>query len=241
MVPAAARTSFTPIDRAHLLPATSTVTALTQQQPYTASYLARLATFVLRTPRPQLQRMFDASPCDIASLDPNSPKPDALTTKLCQRLITILKFAPMRASPDTVPYALCLLLHFRLVPAVDRDCIVSRDISDETWICISVYLAYKFLTDWPMEKLGDWAVQLETNKKGLVRAEREFMGAIGYRLWIKDGEYAVVRGRLDELWERVFSKGEKAVPPPFVVKRLKNRAWGFENLASFVSVLRQDR
>ncbi|KAF2833488.1 hypothetical protein CC86DRAFT_461842 [Ophiobolus disseminans] len=79
-------------------------TALTQQQSYAASFLARLAAFLLQTPRPQLKRNFGTLPCDLASLslDPNSPKPDALTTRTCQHLIPILKFA-MRASPDVVP------------------------------------------------------------------------------------------------------------------------------------------
>lgn len=129
----------------HPAPTTIDTASLTQDQPFTVSYLARLATFILQKPRPCLKRVFDT----IASLsfDPDSPKPDALTTKTCNSLIRMMKSDSLHsfeASLDTISYALCLLLRFRMVLALDRDDIVSRDIDDATLISIAVYFAYKW-------------------------------------------------------------------------------------------------
>ncbi|KAF2833489.1 hypothetical protein CC86DRAFT_365377 [Ophiobolus disseminans] len=110
-----------------------------------------------------------------------------------------------------------------MVPALDRDDIVSRNIGDETRIAISVYLAYKFLTECPIESLEKWALTLETSKKCLVKAERQFLAVLGHRLWINDDGYVMIKSKLDELWEQVHSKAAKPVPPTFLAKHVKSR------------------
>jgi len=208
MVPVTAPTS-TATDGAQ------STTPLTQQP---ASFLARLATSILHIRWPILERIFDnTSPCDIRTLalDPDSPKPDELTTKTCHYLAYILKSNPASPSPDTIPYALCLLLRFRLIPNAVGESLVSRDVPDEMWIVMAVYLAHKFLVDWSER----WNAPFRLDNRGFVRAEMEFLAVLGYRVWIKDEEYAFINGRLNELWTEVYREAAKPALPAFMVKR----------------------
>jgi hypothetical protein len=104
--------------------------------PYTAAFLARLATFILHAPlstvkcafAPTSTRASDGdSPtptCDIASLciDLNSVvlRPSAEVNAMCQRLVRLLNALHIHfpraefPSRDTLPLALCLLHRFRL-------------------------------------------------------------------------------------------------------------------------------
>jgi hypothetical protein len=160
-------------------------------------------------------------PCDIStlSLDPDSPKPDALTTKTCHCLAYILKSAPADMSPDMIPFALVLLLKFRMVPPAVRDALVSRNVSDETWVIVAIVLAQKYLVDYNLW-LHQWTTPLRMDKKCLARAEIQFLAVLGHDLWIKDEAYVFIMGRLDELWREVYSKTARPNLPARHVGRL---------------------
>jgi hypothetical protein len=96
----------------------------------------------------------------------------------------------------------------------------SRDISDETWVIIAVYLAYKWLTEGGQERLVKWAQTLETNTHCLAKAEKEFLKLLDYRIMVTDREYVVCKDRLDQLWRDVYSKAAKPAPPSFMLMPL---------------------
>jgi hypothetical protein len=199
----------------HTTTVANTAIAPSPSPPYTSSFLARGATLMLHTPRPRLTNIFDSSEIAYLSLDPNTPTPDTLTTATCQRLVRILKFPPVDASPATVPLALCLLLRFRMVPARDR----SPDPSDEVLIAVSVFIAYKLLFEHDVSVLG-WDVHLEMKSKVLVEAERHFLHVLEHRCWIRDEGFVALKGRLDALWNDVYSKAKGPAKPGWLRARL---------------------
>ncbi|KAF2034807.1 hypothetical protein EK21DRAFT_55191 [Setomelanomma holmii] len=194
---------------------THNLSVLRPQQPYTAAFLAHLSTFILHTPRPRLKSLFhptlpSAPNIPALSLDLESPKPDALTLAACRNPIRILNRHAALASPDTIPYALGLLLRFRMIP---RD---SCDISDETWIIVAVYLACKWLTKGGEERLKCWAALLEANAKRLANAEKDILELLDHRIWILDAEYIACKSKSDEIWREVYSKVARPSHPPFM-------------------------
>jgi hypothetical protein len=190
-------------------------TANAPSPPYTASFLARIATLMLHTPRPRLIHIFEGSDVASLSLDPSTPTPDTLTTATSQRLVRILKIPAIDASPATVPLALCLLLRFRMVPARDR----SPDPSDEVLIAVSVFIAYKLLFEHDVSVQG-WDVHLEMKSKVLVEAERHFLQVLQHRCWIRDEGFIVLKSRLDALWNDVYSKAKGPVKPGWLSVRV---------------------
>jgi len=94
--------------------------------------------------------------------------------------------------------------------------------SDATLVAIAVHTAYKFLAhDWV--NLEHWAVPLHLSRHALLRGERTFLRVIEYAVWVRQEEYLQIKGRLEDLWEEVFRKAVRPVPPDFVMKRLKTR------------------
>ncbi|RMZ69228.1 hypothetical protein GMOD_00003169 [Pyrenophora seminiperda CCB06] len=104
-------------------------------QPYTAPFLARLSTFILRAPISTVKEAFDLAsdarlPSLCKSLDANSDalRPDSHMNMLCQRLVRILHNIPanfppdQHPSPDTIPMALCMLARYRVAqPSSQRE------------------------------------------------------------------------------------------------------------------------
>ena len=156
------------------------------------------------------------------------------------------------ASPDTIPLALCLLLRYRVassstsqrdderkyeyaisgedgselitvpIPYLTSRSCYRPEMSDATLVAIAVHTAYKFLAhDWV--NLEHWAVPLHLSRHALLRGERTFLRVIEYAVWVRQEEYLQIKGRLEDLWEEVFRKAVRPVPPDFVMKRLKTR------------------
>ncbi|KAF1834265.1 hypothetical protein BDW02DRAFT_346840 [Decorospora gaudefroyi] len=206
-------------------------------QPHTAPFLARLAAFILHAPLPTVKSVLrSSSVCNsdsdsdsaftsaCASVNPNSKllRSDAATSAMCQRLLRLLNELILKfpradiPSPDTIPLALCLLYHYRMRRSdkapVDAPCML---------IAIAVHIAYKFLTnDFQYVNLQHWACPLELNRQGCLDAERMFLGAIDYRVWVGQEEYLELKGRFGLLWDQVFKKAARPVPPPFLLKGL---------------------
>lgn len=195
------------------LPAAITPRPKLTHQPYTAAFLARLSMFILHAPLAKVRSIFisplkcDSVPQDI-DVNCALPQSDALTSATCQRLLRMLNWPRANASSDTVPLALCLLLRFRFA------CISCEDVTDDpsdamrddVLIAISVHLAYKWLTDGGEVNIQHWAVPLQLNKKHLIEAEREFLGMIGYSVWVKNEEYFAFKGKAEDLWKSFLKK-----------------------------------
>lgn len=90
---------------------------------------------------------------------------------------------------------------------------------DETWIAVSVVLAYKYIQDYEVN-LRPWAMVLQVNLASFVAAEITFLQVIDYRLWVPEDDYLRVKGRLVELWEKVFKGATRTVEVPTFLVRL---------------------
>ncbi|KAI4913112.1 hypothetical protein J4E85_010844 [Alternaria conjuncta] len=94
---------------------------LVPPQPYTASFLARLSTFILHAPLNVVESTLRLSSTDSGKpqhINPNSDalRPTQFMTTVCQGLLQFLNMGfdkADHASPDTIPLALCLLLRYR--------------------------------------------------------------------------------------------------------------------------------
>lgn len=153
-------------------------------------------------------------------------------------------------SSGTIPLALCLLARYRMAlygaafdcddvmmrEAPDRvvqDCEVSYPVftsvsapvpgalSDVTLITMCVYIAYKYLAhDHFCMSLRQWAWPLEADAEMLVAAEKMFLGAIDYRIWVRQEAYLENKVRLDALWEAVFRNVIRLPPPVWLMNNL---------------------
>ncbi|KAH7414003.1 hypothetical protein DE146DRAFT_783738 [Phaeosphaeria sp. MPI-PUGE-AT-0046c] len=113
---------------------------------FTPLYLARLGSCVLHTPDYLLGLIFaPATPWTIPSLRivPTATAPSALTQSMCQRLLPIVNSPHYGFSPDTVPFALCILLRYRMMPHDD----VLAHCDPAHLIMAAVLLANAWLTD----------------------------------------------------------------------------------------------
>jgi hypothetical protein len=162
---------------------------ITPHQHYTAPYLSYLANLILTTPHPSLRTLFDAS-VSISSHLISSVSPSPSLNALTQRVIHILNLPVFAASVSTVPYALCLLLRYRLVPHP------SFSYSDETLLTVCILLAHKFLTDAYLP-LRRFAAAVDVQVRDLVGAEKEVLGLIGYGVWVEDEEFEEWTGVMD--------------------------------------------
>lgn len=192
---------------------------------YTAAYLASMGTFILRAPPATLTTMFESSTPEALAFIPllsgtAQYRPRDTTIRLCQRLMCVLKqpryFAsePVSASPAIVPYALCLLVRFRLLCAWWQ-------VDDDELLSIAVFVAFKFLNDWAARRRY-WAVALEMSEPKMGVVERGFLQALQYRVWVQDGEFARWEARMEGLWGQVLERQmmEARSPPPNFVVRL---------------------
>lgn len=177
-------------------------------------------------------------------------RPDTSVNLLCQRLLRMLNEIPHKLprdehpSPGTIPLAPCLLACYRVAlhsAVFDCDVVMSETpdcevpcpvftsvsapipgaLSDVTLITICVYIAYKYLAhDHFCVSLRHWAQPLETDAEMLVAAEKMFLGAIDYKIWVRQEAYLENKGRLDALWEAVFKNVIRLPPPVWLVKNL---------------------
>jgi hypothetical protein len=180
----------------------TTMSAVPSDHPYTASYLSRLATCILHTPRPKLKRIFTSdSLCPISSLhlDASSPRPDPLIAATCRRLMSMLNSE--NSFPNTIPLMLCLLLRYRMLPNADLAW------CDESYILIAAFLlAHKFLADYGDARMLEFARAMDMSKHDLIHIEWEFLKAIEYSIWVKDDEFERNKQTFNELWADVYSK-----------------------------------
>jgi hypothetical protein len=177
-------------------------------EPYTVTFFACLATCILHTPRPKLQRFCAIDPvCSIASLDLDacSPQPDRYTMTLSRQLMSVLQGSE-NASPDTIPPMLSLLLRDRMLTNTD-----SFEKRDESLILIAAFmLAHKFLAD-EVSDYCRWGMMtfvsiVHYRQWDLIKAEWAFLKALDYRIWVKDDEFELNKKKFEELWADVYSK-----------------------------------
>jgi hypothetical protein len=231
---------------------------LSPHQPYTVPFLARLSTFILHAPYATVEASLRPTPtrdAKVIHIDPNSDalRPTQFINAMCQRLLRLLNERTLDSpqtdhpSPDTIPFALCLLSRYRAAstsPSQREDackyeyatsgesglvtfpiaCPAPRSssrpqVSDATLIALSVLIAYKFLSnDVNVVNLKRCALPLELSTRGMVEGERHFLRTIGYSVWVRQEEFLQCRGRLDGLWDGVFSKAVRPAPPAFVTR-----------------------
>jgi hypothetical protein len=235
---------------------------LSPHQPYIAPFLARLSTFILHAPYATVEASLYPTPTrdgEVIHIDPNSdtPRPTQFVNAMCQRLLRLLNERTLDSphtdhpSPDTIPFALCLLLRYRAASAStsQREDACKYEyatsgesgltvpiahpaprsssrpqVSDATLIALSVLIAYKFLSNDVHEvNLTRWALPLELSTRGMVEGERHFLRTVDYAVWVQQEEFLQCRGRLDGLWDGVFSKVVRPAPPAFVTRMFGRR------------------
>jgi hypothetical protein len=192
-----------------LIPNSTSIT-LHQHQPYTASYLSHLSTFILYTPRTQLQCIFkpiEKRAISTFHLFPHSTSPTSFTNSTCNRLIQILNHVNFRSSPSTVPLALCLLLRFRT--HATRETFLY---GDEMWLAVSVLLAHKFLTD-SYVNMQAFAYAVGLSQRELIGASWRLLEVLEYRIWVGDEEYVAHTESLNKVWRDVFCRRARAAEP----------------------------
>ncbi|KAF2131284.1 hypothetical protein P153DRAFT_364887 [Dothidotthia symphoricarpi CBS 119687] len=197
-------------------------------QPHTATYLSRISLFILRAPHSTLTAAFDPhSNCPISSLTITQPSPSPATNQTCQTLLRILHDPNARASPATIPYALCLLLRFRDA----SDALPIPFAPPHLLITIAVYISFKILRDggdapgrpnqysdkvlmcFGVDALRHWCWHVGVKKRELEDLERNFLEVLQFRVWVRNEEYARLEARMRGLWEEVLRFGGKSTLP----------------------------
>jgi hypothetical protein len=236
---------------------------LSPHQPYTAPFLARLSAFILHAPCATVEASLRPIPTrggEVIHIDPNSDalRPTQFINAMCQRLLRLLNQRTLSSphtdhpSPDTIPFALCLLSCYRAASTSpsQRDDACKYEyatsgesglvtipithpaprsssrpqVSDATLIAMSVPIAYKFLSnDVHVVNLQRWALPLELSTRGMVEGERHFLRTVDYAVWVQQEEFLQCRGRLDGLWDGVFRKAVRPAPPAFVTRMFGGR------------------
>lgn len=149
---------------------------------FTPCYLARLASCFLKTPDAILDLIFDRYsvwPMSSIPVVPTATAPTALTETMCRRLLPIINNPASMFSPDTVPFALCILLCYRMTPGDD----VLNACDPAHLIMAAVLLANGWLSDWETN-VHQFAIMANVTSDHMRVLKPKLLQNLGYRLWI---------------------------------------------------------
>jgi hypothetical protein len=175
---------------------TADAATFTPTTTYTAPFLAHLSTLILTRPRPILNALFHSPhPTPLPLLTP----PESTTSVTARCITTFLLQPGLNASPDTIPYALALLLRFRQTPRPAD--LVWAD--DAQLMLGAVIIAHMMLSDWEvgwereMSAISGMRVS-RIMVRGLIRGLVE---ALEYRTHVGEREWRRIEGRAGGMWE----------------------------------------
>lgn len=175
-------------------------------------YLARLGSCILKSPDYLLNLIFDPStPWTIPSLRiiPAATAPNALTESMCRRLLPVIRSPESNFSPDTVPFALCILLRYRMMP---RDHFLAN-CEPAHLIMAAVLLANAWLSDYETN-VYQFAHMAGVTPNYMRELKLRLLQNLQYGLWIPDDEFHRHNVKLNGLWMEVYRPvAHQGLPP----------------------------